>query len=157
MMLMTFFAATTLGETAKRPPPNAAAKRARCIFQFPRQEGIGKSFPFSLKTLAFASEQILLTLRRPGGRRSILNSIKVPIREFTLLPPGFRPLTFSESITASNFPKSYRYTRSQGIHVHEYIAEYNARWRRDGLNRNEGTRSHRVRIIRVKANLIMIV
>lgn len=38
------------------------------------------SFLYSTYTL----EQILLTLRRPGGRHSILNSIKVPIREFTL-------------------------------------------------------------------------
>jgi len=45
-MLMIFFAATTLGETAKRPPPNAAAKWARCVFQFPWQERIGKSVSF---------------------------------------------------------------------------------------------------------------
>jgi len=108
------------------------------FFSFPGRKGSVSWFPFSLKALAFASEQILLTLRCPRGRRSILNSIKVPIREFTLLPPGFRrPLTFSESITASNFLKCYRYTRSQGIHVYEYIAEYNTRRRRRDLNRND--------------------
>lgn len=94
------------------------------FFSFPGRKGSVSWFLPLPVLLYLLQNRYFLLYDIPEDGRSILNSIKVPIREFTLPRARFRyPLTFSKSITVRDFPKHYYSTHDQAVYVRVYYVD----------------------------------